>query len=155
MGDETEVFRCRFCGGEEFYAWYTVDERQGIDILGSHEGELRLEWDGFTKSGDANSDDEFWCARCEANSTSLEYLVGLTEHDPSQDTEKRLEPCVSFSPQAIREHFEGRKPDPTAGMTDDELRAMGEYAISSDALWELFHELLVEALPVAKDESRD
>lgn len=83
MSDETEVFTCRFCGGEEFYAWYTVDERQGIEILGSWEGELRFEYDGSTRSGDANSDDEYWCANCQAASPSLEYLVGLTDVPPA------------------------------------------------------------------------
>ena len=52
--------------------------------------------------------------------------------------------CVSFEPDAIRAHFEGDDPDPTQGMTDEQLRAIGHYAISADSLWSLFHELLVE-----------
>jgi hypothetical protein len=53
---------------------------------------------------------------------------------------------VSFEPDAIRAHFEGDDPDPTAGLTDAQLREIGEYAISADTLWGLFHELLVEAI---------
>jgi len=54
--------------------------------------------------------------------------------------------CVSFEPDAIRSHYEGDEPDPTEGMTDKQLSAIGHYAIASDRLWSLFHELLDEAL---------
>jgi hypothetical protein len=53
--------------------------------------------------------------------------------------------CVSFEPQAIRDHFEGNDHDPTEGLGDEHLKQIGEYAVSADPLWELFHELLVEA----------
>jgi len=54
--------------------------------------------------------------------------------------------CVSFEPDAIRAHFEGDDPDPTEGLSDEQLRAIGYYAIGADSLWSLFHELLVEAI---------
>lgn len=54
--------------------------------------------------------------------------------------------CVSFEPDAIRAHFEGDDPDPTQGLTDGQLKVIGQYAIAADRLWEMFHELLVEAL---------
>lgn len=57
--------------------------------------------------------------------------------------------CVSFEPRAIRDHFEVGDPDPTEGLTDDDLRKIGEYAIQADSLWNLFHELLVEAIEEA------
>lgn len=52
---------------------------------------------------------------------------------------------VSFEPHAIREHYEGLDPDPTKDLTDEQLEKIGEYAMLSDQLWVLFHELLVEA----------
>lgn len=54
--------------------------------------------------------------------------------------------CVSFEPQAFRDHFEGDDPDPTEEFTNEQLHAMGQWAIASDRLWELFHELLVDAI---------
>lgn len=56
--------------------------------------------------------------------------------------------CVSFEPEAIRSHFEADDPDPTAGLDDAALREAGEFAVSSDALWSLFHQLLTDALEV-------
>jgi len=57
---------------------------------------------------------------------------------------------LSFAPDAIREHFEADEPDPTAGMTDEQLRAVGEAALTSDLLYREFHDALVWAL--GKDE---
>ena len=53
---------------------------------------------------------------------------------------------VSFEPDAIRDHFEGDDPNPVAGLTDAQLREIGGYAIGADSLWQLFHELLQEAV---------
>ena len=60
--------------------------------------------------------------------------------------------CVSFEPQAIRDHFEGDDPDPTEGLTDKQLEDIGWYAIQADSLWGLFHELLQEAFEELKPE---
>lgn len=54
--------------------------------------------------------------------------------------------CVSFEPQAIRDHYEADDPDPTEGLTDEQLRKVAEYCISADSLWSLFHQLLRDAL---------
>ena len=58
---------------------------------------------------------------------------------------------LSFEPVAIRQHFEGDDPDPTEGLTDEQLRAIGYYAIGSDTLYEEFHRLLVEAIEDYED----
>jgi hypothetical protein len=64
-----------------------------------------------------------------------------------EEPEADLTLCVSFEPQAIRDHFEGLgEADPTSGLTDEQLKAIGEYAIHADSLWSLFHELLQEAV---------
>jgi hypothetical protein len=51
-----------------------------------------------------------------------------------------------FTPNAIREHFECDEPDPTAGLTDDQLREVGWLALTDDSLYRTFHECLVWAL---------
>jgi hypothetical protein len=74
-------------------------------------------------------------------------VEAMGEKLDSQETENpdwRL--LVSFEPEAIRAHYEGDDPDPTEGLTDENLREVGEYAINSDRLWGLFHDLLEEAL---------
>jgi hypothetical protein len=53
---------------------------------------------------------------------------------------------LSFTPDAIREHFENEDPDPTAGKTDEELREVGYTALTDDGLYRAFHEALVWAL---------
>lgn len=78
--DEPEL-HCRHCGGETFAAWYPVSERQGIDLLGVHEGVVRYEYDGDTTTGECGPDDEYACLDCGATSPNLEYLVGLADQE--------------------------------------------------------------------------
>lgn len=53
---------------------------------------------------------------------------------------------LSFTPDAIREHFEGDDPDPTEHMTDEELADVGRTALLDDGLYRAFHEALTWAL---------
>jgi hypothetical protein len=53
---------------------------------------------------------------------------------------------LSFSPTALREHFEMYDPDPTAGLSDEQLREVGWAALSDDRLYEVFHAVLADAL---------
>lgn len=55
---------------------------------------------------------------------------------------------LSFEPQAIREHFEGDEgplADLVAIARDEDLRRIGESAITYDSLYRVFHEALVYA----------
>jgi len=81
MNSEPSELRCRHCGGETFAVWYPVSERQGIDILGQHEGVVRYEYDGDTTTGECGPEDEYTCRECGALSPSLEYLVGLADQE--------------------------------------------------------------------------
>jgi hypothetical protein len=58
---------------------------------------------------------------------------------------------LSFTPSAIREHFEGDEPDPTEGMTDEQLREIGEAALNDDILYREFHRALVAAFETPED----
>lgn len=51
-----------------------------------------------------------------------------------------------FTPEAIREHFETDPTDPLVGLTDSDLVAIGEECLSADMLYELYHNLLVDAV---------
>jgi hypothetical protein len=53
---------------------------------------------------------------------------------------------LSFTPDAIREHFEGDEPDPTEGMTDEQLTEVGRTALVDEGLYRAFHESLTWAL---------
>lgn len=53
---------------------------------------------------------------------------------------------LSFTPAAIREHFEGDDEDPTASLTDEQLAEVGRTALTDDGLYRAFHEALVWAL---------
>ena len=47
-----------------------------------------------------------------------------------------------FDPQAVRESFEGDDEDPTAGISDEQLRAAAHEVIAkSDHLWQTFHDI--------------
>lgn len=60
---------------------------------------------------------------------------------------------LSFTPDAIREHFEGDEPDPTEGMTDEQLAEVGRTALTDDMLYDAFHGALVWALDEERGES--
>lgn len=53
--------------------------------------------------------------------------------------------CLWFTPEAIREHFAGLEPDRTQGLTDEQLIEVGQYALDHDALYETFHDVLLDA----------
>lgn len=67
--------------------------------------------------------------------------------------------AVWFTPQAIRSHFETPATewhDVVANMSDEELRGIGDSCLSTDYIWEVFHQLLVGCLQDAtagKDEA--
>lgn len=62
------------------------------------------------------------------------------------DYENDASLALWFTPQAIREHYEGDDDDPTAGMTDDELAKAGHQALLDDGLYRAFHAALEGAL---------
>lgn len=43
---------------------------------------------------------------------------------------------IDLSPQAIREMFEGDDDDPTADLSDDDLRSLAENFLYSDVIWQ-------------------
>lgn len=71
-----------------------------------------------------------------------DMLVAAIEADRAQ----RNDYVLSFEPGAIRDHFEADEDDPTQGMSDEELLVVAEAALSSDRLYETFHDVLVETL---------
>lgn len=59
---------------------------------------------------------------------------------------------LSFTPDAIREHFEGDEPDPTEGLTDEQLAEVGRMALTDDGLYRAFHDALTWAI---KDDEQE
>lgn len=55
---------------------------------------------------------------------------------------------LSFTPNAIREHFEGADDEDnlTLGMSDEQLAEVGRAALTDDGLYRAFHEALTWAL---------
>jgi hypothetical protein len=56
---------------------------------------------------------------------------------------------ILFTPDAIREHFaHNGTPEEEAvfAMTDDELRDVGNGALTDDRVWEAFHDVLTDAV---------
>lgn len=52
-----------------------------------------------------------------------------------------------FTPDAIREHFDGDEAFAVVADADDEtLTKVGEFALYSDRLYKVFHQLLVDGL---------
>jgi len=80
--------------------------------------------------------------------TTIEELPEAKPASVVDDEDLRL----SFSPFAIREHFEGDD-DPTDGMSDEELREVGWAALTADSLYEVFHRILSEEVAFAKGEA--
>jgi hypothetical protein len=62
---------------------------------------------------------------------------------------------VSYSPDAIREHFQGCIPDPTLDMSDGELTRVAEYSLEDDRTWETFNEVLHDAVTQVREERHD
>jgi len=60
---------------------------------------------------------------------------------------------LSFTPDAIREHFEDADEDdnPTTGMTDEQLAEIGEAALNDEILWREFHRALVAAFETPEE----
>lgn len=79
----------------------------------------------------------------------LTYEAGLTAlvaRAIEIDRTELYKLVLSFEPDAIRDHFEADEDDPTEGLTDDQLLDVAQAALSSDRLYETFHEVLVETL---------
>jgi hypothetical protein len=55
-----------------------------------------------------------------------------------------------FDPQSIRDHFDSCDKNLAEGMTEEELLDVAAECLNSDSLYELFHELLVEAVAAVK-----
>lgn len=68
--------------------------------------------------------------------------MATTTKDPEHDETLAL----WFTPQAIREHYEGDADDPTRGLTDDQLVEVGKQALGDDGLYRAFHSSLEWAL---------
>lgn len=74
--------------------------------------------------------------------------VEIMTHDLS-DPDEHLR--LWFTPDAIRDHFEGDEPDPTGGLSDNDLRKVGEAALTNDLLYRAFHDSLVYGLEALKE----
>jgi len=84
---------------------------------------------------------------------------GWTTHDLHEATESYRDVSVvspedvipydlrlSFTPAAIREHFDGDDHDPVGHLTDEQLTEIGKVALTDEGLYRAFHEALVWAL---------
>lgn len=79
--------------------------------------------------------------------------VELYRHDDTVEIRSSSEPAaipgdlrLSFTPNAIREHFESDEVDPTEGLTDEQLVEVGRLALTDDRVYRAFHEALVWAV---------
>jgi hypothetical protein len=61
---------------------------------------------------------------------------------------------LSFTPDAIRDHFEGDEPDPTEGMTDEQLTEVGRTALADHGVYRAFHDALVLRLAATPGRQR-
>lgn len=78
-------------------------------------------------------------------------VIYITEHEVPEAIPWDLR--LSFTPDAIREHFEGDDPDPTEGLTDEQLADVGRHALTDEGLYDAFHESLTWALD--SDETKE
>jgi len=77
--------------------------------------------------------------------TTVEELPAAPPSTPAPDVDDE-DLRLSFSPAAIRDHFEGEDPDPTKGLTDEQLREVGWMALTDDFIYAEFHRSLGAAL---------
>lgn len=90
---------------------------------------------------------DIWNAGHSRQAEACENEILAMIADGARRAQDQLYPHVlSFEPDAIRDHFEADEDDPTEGMSNDELLAVGQESLQSDRLYETFHELLAEAL---------
>jgi len=78
-------------------------------------------------------------SRIEAYSRNGELYEPADEAGPAGDAK------VSFSPEAIREHFEGMGAS-TEDLSDEQLRGVAEDALDDDRLWDTYHRVLDAAI---------
>ena len=61
---------------------------------------------------------------------------------------------ISFTPDAVKEHFDYLTPDPLEGLTDEEIAQVGNLALEwfsgDDIMWNLFDEHLSNAVNEVK-----
>jgi hypothetical protein len=78
--DETTgtQYACRNCGRTDaLVADYFVPESQGVVILGYDGDSFEIDYDGSTRSYDAEPDDGYRCRECGESADTLEELCGL------------------------------------------------------------------------------
>lgn len=87
--------------------------------------------------------------------TTRVHLVALTcAVETYNIAHYRIPLRLSFTPTAIREHFEDDQAFPEVeNMTDADLAKVGYDALVDDRLYETFHEVLVDALRTRRDTS--
>jgi len=83
----------------------------------------------------------------------------MPEHTGHPETDKHVDgdrdhesPLVSFSPDAIREHFEGTEHERRSSrLSDQTLREAADHVLlTNDRFWALVDGLCVEALEIAE-----
>jgi hypothetical protein len=124
-----------------------MDPNEALRLIRLHIAQMRVE--------DKTRDDG-WIGRLTQQGRDLaETFEGLDEwlskggFPPTDWPNPEVIPFdlrLSFTPDAIREHFEGDEPDPTEGMTDEELADVGRSALCDDILYREFHQALVAVL---------
>lgn len=72
-----DLIGCRRCGSSVLVADYFVPESQGVLILDYDGDEFEFEYDGSTRSYDAEPDDGYRCRECGETAETLEELCGL------------------------------------------------------------------------------
>lgn len=83
----------------------------------------------------------------DTNGATVGAWAFITEPDTEPDEAIPYDLRLSFTPDAIREHFQDDEPDPTEDMTDEQLAEVGRTALTDDGLYRAFHDALVWALP--------
>lgn len=73
---------------------------------------------------------------------SERFRMQAWEHTAAKPVDEDFYACW-FTPDAIRDHFDS---DVVDNLAPDQLWQIAEYCISADSLWDLFHELLVDAM---------
>ena len=62
---------------------------------------------------------------------------------------------ISYTPEAIREHYEDDDENALAGLDDDDLRAIGQVASDGDSTWHAYAEGLDQSLVVYRESIRE
>jgi hypothetical protein len=72
--------------------------------------------------------------------------TGISYHQNGQGMTEDYSKAIWFTPDAIRDHYDGTEDNPTIGMTDEELKIVGRTALQDEYLWDVYSEVLGDTI---------